>query len=76
MAMSPRVNMLKFLKKNITMQKTIFSTFSTGIQRLSEKYGSNQVYKGYFPNYFSYLERDEAQRIHEGYFAIDKKKNE
>nr|WP_320037268.1 DEAD/DEAH box helicase family protein [uncultured Bacteroides sp.] len=34
----------------------------------------NQAYKGYFPSYFSYLERDEPQRIHEGYFSVDKKK--
>lgn len=34
----------------------------------------NQVYKGYFPSYFSYLERDNAKLIHEGYFAVDKKK--
>lgn len=33
----------------------------------------NKVYKGYFPSYFSYLERDKPERIHEGYFAIDKK---
>ncbi|MDR2147669.1 MAG: DEAD/DEAH box helicase family protein [Tannerella sp.] len=36
---------------------------------------ASQVVKGYFPTYFSYLERDEPQRIHEGYFAIDKKKS-
>jgi len=35
-----------------------------------------KVYKAYFPSYFSYLERDEANRIHEGYFAIDKKKKQ
>jgi len=34
----------------------------------------SQVYKAYLPSYFSYLERDSADRIHEGYFAIDKKK--
>ena len=34
----------------------------------------NQVYKGYFPSYFSYLERDNAKHIHEGYFSVDKKK--
>lgn len=34
----------------------------------------SQVHKGYLPGYFSYLERDSADRIHEGYFAIDKRK--
>jgi type III restriction enzyme len=34
----------------------------------------SQVHKAYLPSYFSYLERDSADRIHEGYFAIDKKK--
>lgn len=34
----------------------------------------SKVYKGYFPSYFSYLERDEPGKIHEGYFAVDKKK--
>ena len=34
----------------------------------------SKVYKGYFPSYFSYLERDKPGKIHEGYFAVDKKK--
>lgn len=34
----------------------------------------SKVYKGYFPSYFSYLERDKPEKIHEGYFAVDKKK--
>lgn len=34
----------------------------------------SKVYKDYFPSYFNYLERDDAHRIHDGYFAIDKKK--
>ena len=34
----------------------------------------SQVHKAYLPSYFNYLERDSADRIHEGYFAIDKKK--
>jgi type III restriction enzyme len=33
-----------------------------------------KVHKGYMPtNYFSYLSRDEATHIHDGYFSIDKK---
>ncbi len=32
------------------------------------------VHKGYMPsNYFSYLERDSADKLHRGYFSIDKK---
>lgn len=34
----------------------------------------SHVHKAYLPSYFSYLERDSADRIHEGYFAIDKRK--
>lgn len=40
---------------------------------LKESDPSN-VYKGYMPsNYFSYIERDSADKIHNGYFSIDKK---
>jgi len=32
------------------------------------------VHKGYMPsNYFSYLKRDEAEHVHNGYFSVDKK---
>ena len=32
------------------------------------------VHKGYMPtNYFAYLKRDEAEKVHNGYFSIDKK---
>lgn len=32
------------------------------------------VHKGYMPsNYFSYIERDSADKLHRGYFSIDKK---
>ena len=34
------------------------------------------VHKGYMPtNYFAYLKRDEAEKVHNGYFSIDKKGN-
>lgn len=40
---------------------------------LKESDPSN-VHKGYMPsNYFSYVERDAADKIHNGYFSIDKK---
>lgn len=40
---------------------------------LKESDPSN-VHKGYMPsNYFSYIERDTADKIHNGYFSIDKK---
>ena len=40
---------------------------------LKESDPSN-VHKGYMPsNYFSYVERDSADKIHNGYFSIDKK---
>lgn len=40
---------------------------------LKESDPSN-VHKGYLPsNYFSYIERDTADKIHNGYFSIDKK---
>lgn len=40
---------------------------------LKESDPSN-VHKGYMPsNYFSYIERDSADKIHNGYFSIDKK---
>lgn len=33
-----------------------------------------QVHKGYMPtNYLEYLKRDAAEKVHEGYFSIDKK---
>ncbi|MDX9790106.1 MAG: DEAD/DEAH box helicase family protein [Candidatus Kapabacteria bacterium] len=33
------------------------------------------VHKGYMPsNYFSFIERDSADKLHRGYFSIDKKK--
>ena len=32
------------------------------------------VHKGYMPtNYFAYLKRDEAEKVHDGYFSVDKK---
>lgn len=32
------------------------------------------VHKGYMPtNYFAYLKRDEAEKVHNGYFSVDKK---
>ncbi len=32
------------------------------------------AHKGYMPtNYFSYLKRDEAEKVHDGYFSVDKK---
>lgn len=32
------------------------------------------VHKGYMPtNYFTYLKRDEAESVHDGYFSVDKK---
>ena len=32
------------------------------------------VHKGYMPtNYLAYLKRDEAEKVHDGYFSIDKK---
>lgn len=35
----------------------------------------SNVHKGYMPsNYFSYIERDSADKLHRGYFSIDKKK--
>ena len=40
---------------------------------LKESDPSN-VHKGYMPsNYFSYIERDSADKLHRGYFSIDKK---
>lgn len=33
-----------------------------------------QVHKGYMPTYAKYLERDEVEKIHNGYFSIDKNK--
>ena len=34
----------------------------------------SNVHKGYMPsNYFSYIERDSADKLHRGYFSIDKK---
>jgi type III restriction enzyme len=33
-----------------------------------------QLHKGYMPTYAKYLERDEAEKIHNGYFSIDKNK--
>jgi len=42
-------------------------------QYLHETDPSN-VHKGYMPtNYFAYLKRDEAEKVHNGYFSIDKK---
>lgn len=32
------------------------------------------VHKGYMPSYAKYLERDEVEKIHNGYFSIDKNK--
>jgi type III restriction enzyme len=38
------------------------------------KHTIKESYRGYEPtNYFDYLNRDEASRIHSGYFSIDKK---
>jgi len=34
----------------------------------------SKVHKGYMPTKFEdYLKRDDAERVHEGYFSIDKK---
>jgi type III restriction enzyme len=33
-----------------------------------------QVHRGYMPTYAKYLERDEVDKIHNGYFSIDKNK--
>lgn len=33
-----------------------------------------QIHKGYMPTYAKYLERDEVEKIHNGYFSIDKNK--
>jgi len=35
---------------------------------------SGHVHKGYMPTYAKYLERDDVEKIHNGYFSIDKNK--